>query len=118
MHEESLRIINQYLGDGKEPKTLAIKAIANIHLGELEKGGEILQEIMSMAKESSIGSPSFYIAMINAQLGETDIAFEWLEKAYDDHEQELYWLKVEPPFKPLYSDPRWQVVLDKVGFPE
>jgi hypothetical protein len=63
-------------------------------------------------------SPSFYLAMIYAQLGEIDTAFEWLEKAYQDHEVEMYWLKVEPPFEPLRNDPRWQVMLDKVGFPE
>jgi len=25
---------------------------------------------------------------------------------------------VEPPFEPLWNDPRWQQMLDKVGFPE
>jgi len=34
------------------------------------------------------------------------------------YEVEMYWLKVEPPFKPLYNDPRWQEMLDKVGFPK
>ena len=56
--------------------------------------------------------------MIYAQMGETDLAFEWLEKAYDAHEVEMYWLKVEPPFDPIRSNTRWQVMLDKVGFPE
>jgi len=50
-------------------------------------------------------------------LGEIRIG-EWLEKAYQDHEVEMYWLKVEPPFEPLRGDPRWQEMLDKVGFPE
>jgi len=66
----------------------------------------------------STGSPSFYLAMIHAQMGEIDTAFEWLEKAYQDHEVEMYWLKVEPPFEPLRSDPKWEVMLDKVGFPD
>ncbi len=56
--------------------------------------------------------------MIYAQTGETDHAFEYLDKAHGAHEVEMYWLKVEPPFKPLHDDPRWQVMLDKVGFPE
>ena len=30
----------------------------------------------------------------------------------------MYWVKVEPPFEPLRSDPRWQEMLDKVGFPK
>ncbi len=56
-------------------------------------------------------------AMIYSQMGEIDTAFEWLDKAYEDQEVEMYWLKVEPPFEPLRGDPRWQVILYKVGFP-
>ena len=51
-------------------------------------------------------------------VGDIESAFEWLEKAYIDQEVEMYWLKVEPPFEPLKNDPRWQVMLDKVGFPD
>jgi len=36
---------------------------------------------------------------------EIDLAFEWLDKAYEDHEVEMYWLKVEPPFSPLQMQP-------------
>ena len=56
--------------------------------------------------------------MVYAQLGETDLAFHYLDKSFVNHEIEMYWLKVEPPFKPLHKDPRWQAMLDKVGFPK
>ena len=56
--------------------------------------------------------------MIYAQMGEIDLAFEWLKKAYDDREVEMYWLNVEPPFEPLRSDARWEEMLTKVGFPD
>jgi hypothetical protein len=55
--------------------------------------------------------------MIYAQTGDVNTAFEWLEKGLRDHEVEMYWLKVEPPFEPLHSDPRFQVMLDKIGYP-
>ena len=71
-----------------------------------------------MSHKSSAGSPAFYIALLYTQLGEKDLAFEWLDKAYQEHEVEMVWLKVEPPFEPLRSDPRWQGMLDKIGFPE
>ena len=51
-------------------------------------------------------------------MGEFYRAFEWLEEAYEDHEVAMYWLKVEPAFQTLRIDPRWQEMLDKVGFPE
>jgi len=51
-------------------------------------------------------------------MGEVDTAFEWLEKAYEDHEYWMFWVKWQLFFKPIHNDPRWQQMLDKVGFPE
>jgi hypothetical protein len=82
------------------------------------KADSILNDIKARSAKSPVGSPAFYTAMIYAQMNEADLAFEWLEKAYQDREVEMYWLKVEPPFGPLKNDPRWQEMLDKVGFPE
>ena len=70
------------------------------------------------ASECAVGSPSFYTAMFYAAMGEIDLAFEWLEKGYNSHEIEMYWLKVEPPFEPIRSDPRYQVMLEKIGYPD
>ncbi len=83
-----------------------------------EKTNPIIEQLKQKAALSSVRSPSFYLAMIYSQMGEIDTAYEWLDKAYEDHEVEMFWLKVEPSFEPLRSDPRWQGMLDKVGFPE
>jgi len=104
--------------DYRYPIVLGSLAIAHYHLGDLEQVNALLKEIENQSKESPAGSPSFYLAMIHAQMGEIDAAFQWLDKAYEDKEVEMYWLKVEPPFEPLHDDPRWQVMLDKVGFPD
>lgn len=99
------------------PRLLGTAVIAHYHLGRIDKTKALLADLKAYGKETSGGSPSFYIAMVYAQMGERDLAFEWLEKAYRDREVEMYWLKVEPPFEPLHDDPRWQKILDKVGFP-
>jgi len=120
MYQKAIEMAEQLIQDYniRSPRPLSIQAISYYHLGELNKSNELLGELTTFSKESSAGSPSFYIAMIYAQMGEIDSAFEWLDKAYEDHEVEMYWLKVEPPFEPLHDDPRWQEMLDKVGFPE
>jgi len=102
----------------RNPRVLASLAIAYYHLEDQKKSNELLNEIIAISKKSPTGSPSFYLAMVYAQMQEIDTAYKWLEKAYNDHEVEMYWLKVEPPFEPLWSDPRWQEMLDKVGFPD
>ena len=93
-------------------------ALSYYHTGLGEKADLVLDQLQKRAAQSSAGSPSYSLAMIYAEMGEIDTAFEWLEKAYQDHEVEMYWLKVEPPFEPLRSDPRWQEMLEKVGFPD
>ncbi len=97
---------------------MGLLSMAYFHEGEQAKFDEQFQELISKSEESPAGSPSFYIAMVYAQMGEIDTSFKWLDKSYEDREVEMHWLKVEPPFEPLRGDPRWQEMLDKVGFPE
>jgi len=117
-YDKVIELLERGLEEGyRFPRLTGTLAIAYYHTGRTDDQGEIVEELIKLSEQAPVGSPSFYLAMIYAQMGEIDTAFEWLEKAYTDHEVEMYWLKVEPPFKPLHSDPRWQVMLDKVGFP-
>ena len=121
-YNEAVNFLDQFFQnhiDFKDtPRPLGFLAIAYYHIGKLDEAREILERLQLYSEESSAGSPSFFITMIYAQMGEIDLAFEWLDKAYNDHEVEMYWLKVEPLFEPMRKDPRWQEMLDKVGFPE
>lgn len=55
------------------------------------------------------------IAAIHAGLGETDLAFEWLQRACEERGAALVNLKVEPAFDRLREDPRFQQLLRCVG---
>ena len=59
----------------------------------------------------------FRIAMVHIGLGETDRAFEWLQKALDARDWQMTLLKVEPTFDGLRSDPRFATLLERVGLP-
>ena len=58
------------------------------------------------------------IALIYAELGDNDIAFKWLEKAYEARAESLSSLKVDPKMDRLRSDPRFTILLQKVGLEE
>lgn len=45
-------------------------------------------------------------------------ALEWLEKAYEDREPRMAYLKVDPIFDPLRSDPRFRDLLRRMNFPK
>ena len=58
------------------------------------------------------------IAVIDAGLGEKDEAFAALEKAYEMHDSGIVFMKVDPLFDPLRSDPRFPALLRRIGLPE
>jgi hypothetical protein len=55
---------------------------------------------------------------VYAGLGDKDKAFEWLEKAYEERSDSLAWFRFDPESKSLRSDPRFAVLMRKIGFTE
>ena len=60
---------------------------------------------------------AFQIAEIQAYRGETDKAFEWLERAYRQRDGGLTTLKGDPLLRSLKDDPRYHAFLQKMKFP-
>jgi len=59
-----------------------------------------------------------WIASRHAELGEKDLAFTWLEKAYAEKSGFLLYIKVLPRFDSLRSDPRYAELLKRMGLPQ
>jgi serine/threonine-protein kinase len=55
------------------------------------------------------------LAVVYAALGQRDRAFAWLDKAYAERDAWLLFLKVEPKFDNLRSDPRFDMLLRRTG---
>ncbi len=51
-------------------------------------------------------------------IGETEDAMTWLERAYEERDPVLLVAKTDPRMDPLRSDPRFQDLLRRIGFPE
>ena len=66
------------------------------------------------------GSPLdwFFIAAVYAGLGDKEQAFAWLEKAYENRDFFMTYLKVYPGLDPLRSDPRFGRLMARVGIPD
>ena len=50
-----------------------------------------------------------------AAIGDLDHAFQWLERDYEGRGAELAYLKVNPFFDSLRPDPRFQLLLERIG---
>ncbi len=60
--------------------------------------------------------PATNQARIYAELGDHDKAFEWLERAYEERSVALVFVD-SPIWDPLRSDPRFDDLLRRIGFP-
>jgi adenylate cyclase len=55
------------------------------------------------------------IALAYAYRGESDPAFEWLERSYTLHDSGIQIVRNHPMCANLHSDPRWPAFLEKIG---
>jgi TolB-like protein/Tfp pilus assembly protein PilF len=123
------------LGQGYEQKSMLEKAIDELKEAVSLSGGSslyvsslahayaiagrrgeaemLLRQMNERAQHSYV--PPFDIAIIYAGLGQKDQALLWLEKGCQEHSTWMVWLKVDPRLDVLRSDPRFQVILRRVG---
>ena len=57
----------------------------------------------------------FDIAVAYVGLGDTDAAFRWLERGYDEHAAGMDTIAITPALAPLHDDPRWGRLLHRMG---
>jgi TolB-like protein/tetratricopeptide (TPR) repeat protein len=62
-------------------------------------------------------SQAYYVAMNYAYRGDRDLAFQWLERAYEQRDQSFREIVGERLFKNIASDPRWKAFLKKMNLP-
>jgi tetratricopeptide (TPR) repeat protein len=88
-------------------------ALAYHHLGRKKEADAALAELVAKCHAQA----AFRIAEVYAFRGEPDRAFEWLERAYDERDSGLPYIKGEPLLKNLERDPRYPAFLKKMHLP-
>ena len=85
-------------------------------LGQPEEARRILQQLAEAAKERY--TPAMAFAVVHLGLGEHDQALNWLDKAYEERFNRLAYLRREPIWDPLRSDPRFVDLLRRINLPQ
>ena len=88
---------------------------AHARAGNTPEAMKILNQLEEISRQSYV--PPFAFAFIYIGLGDKDHAFTWLEKDYEQRDNPMVFLKAEPIFDPLHSDPRFQDLLRRIGLP-
>jgi len=82
--------------------------------GQREKALAILKK---MKTTTDYVSPA-ELAILYTGLGDKEGAFQELERAYAAHDLQMQYLKVEPHYDSLRSDPRFTDLMRRVGLPQ
>jgi TolB-like protein/Tfp pilus assembly protein PilF len=109
---------NTLLGEG-DLRNRAMFAHTCALSGRRDQAQKILDELQELEKRRYV--PPMYIAMIYISLGKKEKAIQWLEKAYEVRDGDMFLLKftpLEPLNDDLRGDPRFQDLLRRMNFPE
>ncbi|HEX7294747.1 MAG TPA: winged helix-turn-helix domain-containing protein [Pyrinomonadaceae bacterium] len=114
LYEEAMSEFDTVLQQLKgTPPAASVKAIMAHAYGRWGKRQDALQLLEELTHSGS-ASP-YSIAAIHAALNNVDAAFEWLNKAYEQHDFQLVSLKVDPSLDGLRSDARFAALVRRVG---
>ena len=102
----------KWAGADSIPVYLAALGHAHAVAGQPDQAQRLIEVLKSRPYVSPVD-----IATIYSGLGEPDRAFEWLERAVVGRAYGLVFVPTDPRFEPLRSDPRFTVLVRKVGLP-
>lgn len=105
---------NAYTLSGKNPRIQAWLGYAQALTGKTQEALAALEKLQDYPLNKYV-DPS-YIALIHMGLNNTDQAFEWLEKGYEERSFWLAWLQVDPVFDSIRQDKRFKDLLKEMKF--
>jgi TolB-like protein/Tfp pilus assembly protein PilF len=117
-HEEAIQEFQQalQLSGTDDTDHMVDLGFAYAAAGKREEARRILAKLKRLHEQGLV--PSGSIAILYGALGELDEAFAWLDKAYEERDPELTYIKVPTRrFEPLRHDPRYQDMLRRMNLP-
>ncbi len=113
-HDDAVELYEEWIGRiGEHPGLVALLAQAHALAGRKDEAREVYGRLELRAKRAPIFPD--YRALVHAALGEADEAFEWLEKALEERCWVLVFLRVDPAYENLRSDPRFDAMTERIG---
>jgi tetratricopeptide (TPR) repeat protein len=102
--------------DPDDPMAIALLGSAHALSSQPGEARKALRELDVLAKR---GKPriAFFSAFVHISLGDKDRGFELLNQAFEEHTGPMVWLKSSPAFDILRSDPRYDLLLKRMNFP-
>ena len=115
MYEKAIAELQTAVASGGCPCKAAALAYTYAVTGQRARAQDLLRELKTKADQGY--ELSYLIAEVYAGLRDHEHAFEWLNKAYNQRDCQLTWLKLDPLIDELRSDPRFADLMRRIGLP-
>jgi len=122
-YEEAVEELKKAVSLGGRQIVLADLASAHALAGKNDEAASILDQLLEMRRREYV--PAICMARIYSRIGENDKAVEWLEKAFEERNGEMVFLRSEiagaadgDSLNSLGSDPRLIELLRKMRLPQ
>jgi tetratricopeptide (TPR) repeat protein len=116
MYPEAIAALQRELvHSGRRPLLLASLASVYGLAGRKREALRLIDELKERSRQHYISDSLFAEAYIG--LGEKDEAMSWLERAYEEHDQWMVYIKTYPGWDALRSEPRFQALVRRMNFP-
>ncbi len=112
---EAVRAFEKAYAISAEPISIGYLGHAYARAGQMSAAISLRDELLAMVQRQYVSTRA--LVCLYAGLGERDLAFELLERAYQDHDSLLFWLCACPTSQPLRSDPRFEEMVRRIGVP-
>jgi serine/threonine protein kinase/Flp pilus assembly protein TadD len=122
-----------YLQKGRYPEAIAALRIASVHekgtdniyplatlgsayatAGKRKEALDVLKQLE--ARPKAMQDHAYAVAILYVALDDKEAAFTWLARSIDSRSEEPIMLNVDPQMDSLRSDPRFAVLLRRLGF--
>lgn len=98
-----------------EPLPIYVLCFALAKTGKIEEAREVVERLEKSAETSYVAP--YFLFMAHLAVGETDEAFDYLQKAVEEFSPWIIWLGTEPKLDSIRGDRRYKELLEKTGNP-
>ncbi|MDH4289970.1 MAG: tetratricopeptide repeat protein, partial [Aquincola sp.] len=81
-------------------------------MGRTDEARAVLDEMARLSTQRFV--TAYGVALVHAGLGDKEQAFAWLDKAFAERSHWLIWLRLDPRWKTLRSDPRFAALVERM----
>jgi len=93
----------------------AYLAMALWMAGDASAAASVVAELEARAKKQYVFPICF--AFVGLGMGDHEMALNWLERAWNEHDSHILWIRGSPLYDPLRGNPRFQAIEERLPMP-